>query len=94
MTTSNLTWTPSSTEQLIKYISVSMDTDNVQEWREWRNNLVTLNGKNIARCLKLETLVMLSNVLYTISQMHVKMDILNPAISDCLTKVVMYIASC
>ena len=37
---------------------------------------------------------MLSIVLYTISQMHVNMDMVSLAISDCLMKVVKYIVPC
>ena len=45
-----------------------------------RNNLMTLDGKSIARCLKPENLVILSIVLYNISQVHVKVDMVSLAI--------------
>ena len=66
-----------------------IDDDTAQEWLKWRNNLMALDGKSIAK-----TLVVLSVVLYTISQMHVKVDMVSLVISDCLIKVVKYIASC
>ena len=31
-----------------------IDDDTAQEWLKWRNNLMTLDGKSIARCLKPE----------------------------------------
>ena len=31
-----------------------IDDDAAQEWLKWRNNLITLDGKSIARCLKPE----------------------------------------
>ena len=31
-----------------------IDDDTAQEWLKWRNNLMTLDGKSIARCLKTE----------------------------------------
>ena len=31
-----------------------IDDDTAQEWPKWRNNLMTLDGKSIARCLKPE----------------------------------------
>ena len=31
-----------------------IDDDTAQEWLKWRNNLKTLDGKSIARCLKPE----------------------------------------
>ena len=33
---------------------VPMYDDIAQEWLKWRNNLMTLDGKSIARCLKAE----------------------------------------
>ena len=32
-----------------------IDDDTAQEWLKWRNNLMTLDGKSIARCLKLNS---------------------------------------
>ena len=31
-----------------------IDDDTAQEWLKWRSNLMTLDGKSIARCLKPE----------------------------------------
>ena len=107
--TRNSTWTPSSTEQCIwptlfrsttpvkRQINnsnwdESIDDDTAQKWLKWRNNLMTFDGKSRPLCQR--TLIILSIVLYTISQMHVKVDMVSLAISDCLIKGVKYIAPC
>ena len=53
---------------------------------------MTFDGKSRPLCQR--TLIILSIVLYTISQMHVKVDMVSLAISDCLIKGVKYIAPC
>ena len=59
---------------------------------KWKNNLVTLNSKGTARCLKPESFSNVVNcTLYHFSD-HVKMDMASLAISDCLMKVVKYTA--
>ena len=49
-----------------------IDDDTAQEWLKWRNNLMNLDGKSTARCLKPENFgnVVILILLYTISLMH------------------------
>ena len=53
-----------------------------------------LDGESTATCLKPENFGKVVNCSFVISQMHVKVHLVSLAISDCLIKVVKYIAPC